>query len=97
MTEILFSKVTPNELVNLISESLTTQLKEVFTSIELNPNSSNKPHLTRRETAQFFDVSLNCLNDWSKKGILKPFKVGQRVYYSRQECINVLFNQTNND
>lgn len=96
MTEISISRVTPQELVQLIKEGIKEQLQEISSCIITNQSNNGRPHLTRRETAQFFDISLNCLNDWCKKGILTPFKVGQRVYFSREECIKVMFNQSNN-
>jgi len=48
--------------------------------------------LTRKETAEMFAVSLNCLNDWTNKGILTAYKIGRRTYYNREECLKVLFN-----
>jgi hypothetical protein len=93
MTEISISRVTPQELVQLINEGIKNQLHEFTTCINSKSLSEDKPHLTKRETAKFFDVSLNCINDWSKKGILNPMKVGQRVYFSKQECIQAMFNQ----
>jgi hypothetical protein len=71
-------------------ELLFTKLDRLTNDVE--PNDLT-PHLTRKETAQFFKVSLNCINDWSKKGILQPFKVGQRTYFKRSDLLQVMFNQ----
>ena len=92
MQEINISRVTPNELVELINIGIKGQLQEFTAFVQSKPIDNNKPHFTRKETAEFFDVSLNCINDWCKNGILKPKKVGQRVYFSKEECINTLFN-----
>ena len=51
-----------------------------------------KPHFERKEAAEFFGISLNCLNDWTKKGVLTAYKVERRTYYKRSECYEVLFN-----
>jgi hypothetical protein len=87
---IILQGITPTDLVKLITEGINNQLSEV------KNNSSSEsllnPHLTRKETAKFFDVSLNCVNDWVKKGILKPYKVGQRTYFKRSELLQVMFN-----
>lgn len=84
--------ITTNDLTNLIKEGFKSELMELKKT--LNPESLESPHLTRRETANFFGVSLNCLNDWTKKGILKAYKVGQRTYFKRSELLQVMFNQS---
>jgi hypothetical protein len=94
MTETSISKVSPNELVELINEGIKTQLQAFTARINTKVQTDDKPHLTKRETAKFFDVSVNCITDWSNKGILKPFKVGQRVYFSKEDCIRVMFHQS---
>lgn len=50
-----------------------------------------RPHLTRKETAEFFNVSVNCINNWVNNGILKAYKVGQRTYFKKSELIEVVF------
>lgn len=83
--------ITPHDLTNLIKEGIKSELSELKNSI--NPESLESPHLTRRQTAEFFGVSLNCVNDWTRKGILKAYKVGQRTYYKRSELLQIMFNQ----
>lgn len=83
--------ITTHDLTNLIKEGIKSELSEFKKSI--NPESLESPHLTRRQTAEFFGVSLNCVNDWTRKGILKAYKVGQRTYYKRSELMQVMFNQ----
>jgi hypothetical protein len=82
--------ITPIDLANLIKDGIKSELSELKKT--LNPDHLESPHLTRRETAKFFGVSLNCVNDWTRKGILKSYKVGQRTYYKRSELLQVLFN-----
>lgn len=94
MKQISISQVTPNELVELINEGIKTQLETFTARINTRVPKDEKPHLTKRETAKFFDVSVNCITDWSNKGILTPMKVGQRVYFAKEQCIQVMFNQT---
>lgn len=94
MNYLQVERVSTNELINLIVDKLKNELKEF--SIKLNSESTEltKPHLTRKETAEYFNVSLNCLNMWVNKGILKPYKVGQRVFFKREEILNVMFNHS---
>ena len=92
----IIQSLSPNEL----SHYLGTAIKEQFINLlqELSvrtPTTDDRPHLTRKETANFFDVTTNCINDWVKKGLLTPMKMGQRTYFSKTECIEVMFNQLN--
>ncbi len=41
--------------------------------------------LTREETAEYLKISLTTLWQWSKKGILPSYGIGNRVYYKRSE------------
>jgi hypothetical protein len=83
--------ITPDELATLINQGIKRELSELKNSF--NPENLENPHLTRRETAIFFDVSLNCVNDWERKGIIKGYKVGQRKYFRRSELMQVMFNR----
>jgi predicted XRE-type DNA-binding protein len=83
--------ITKSDLTSLIKEVINFELTELKKT--LNPESLESPHLTRRETAKFFGVSLNCVNDWTRKEILRAYKVGQRTYYKRSELLQVMFNQ----
>ena len=91
---IQLTNVTPNELVELISIGIREQLKEFSIKLSTESSGTNNPHLTRKETATYFNISLNCLNMWVNKGILKSYKVGQRVFFKREEILQVMFNQS---
>ncbi len=91
-TEII--GIHPNELSSLIADHLKRELREFTTRLETQPERERKPLLTRKETAEFFDVSLNCLNDWRKKGILHSVKIGQRTYFRRTDVENLFLNKT---
>jgi hypothetical protein len=87
MSNFQFIQVTPEDLAILIKESV----KQSLPSPLLPPvDSPLKEILTRRETANLFSISLVCLHDWIKKGILKPYKVGNKTYFKRSEIMEVL-------
>ncbi len=44
----------------------------------------------RKEAAEILGVTYPTLLDWNKKGILHPFKVGNRVRYRRNDIEQVL-------
>jgi hypothetical protein len=87
MSNFQIIQVTPEDLANLIQDSV----KQLLPSPTLHPvDSPTKEILTRIETANLFSISLVCLHDWIKKGILKPYKVGNKTYFKRSEIMEVL-------
>lgn len=91
MTEVKIIQVTPTELVDLIATGVEQKLKEF--SIKLNSRSTENlnPHFSRKECAKFLGISLNCLNDWCRKGILCKYQLGQKIYFKREEIEQVMF------
>ena len=92
MTHVQFIQVTPQELANLIQESV----KQSFPTSPPSIESKQKEILTRSETANLFSISLVCLHDWVKKQILKPYKVGNKTYFKRSEVLEVLSSSNRN-
>ena len=96
MTNSTIIQVKPDELADLISDRVKKELQQFASQPKVKELQQNdKPHLTRSETAHFFDVSLNTINGWSNKGILKPIKVGQRTYFRKSDLLDLMFSQLN--
>lgn len=47
-------------------------------------------YITRREVSDILRVSVVTVSDWTRKGILIAYKVGNRVYYKSDEVENAL-------
>jgi len=47
-------------------------------------------YLTRNDVAEIFKVSLVTVSDWTAKGLLKSYKLVNRVYYKRGEIEQAL-------
>jgi hypothetical protein len=92
--QIQLIQVSPQQLADLISESVNARIKDLFSKREQTPHPESETFLTRKETAQFFQISLYTVHDWMNKGIIKPYKAGNRTYFKREELIEVL-NQSN--
>ena len=90
MGTIQMIQVTPNELVNLISESVKTQIQELVNASTKEQPKTENDLLSRKETAAFFKVSLVSIHAWMKDGIIKPYKVGNRTYFKKSELLNVV-------
>ncbi|WP_299154796.1 helix-turn-helix domain-containing protein [uncultured Christiangramia sp.] len=41
--------------------------------------------LTRDEVAKLLKIDLSSVHNWSKKGILKRYAIGGRIYFKRSE------------
>ncbi len=88
--QIQFLTVTPNALANLISGQVREQLETYAAKLQKASHPDDKEVMTRKETSQFFAVSLVTINDWTKTGILHSYKVGNRVFYRRSHLMQVL-------
>ena len=70
-------------------EDLLLEIKSRIESIEQCIGSEDKL-LSRTETAKLLSVNVSTLHNWHKKGILKPYSLGGRVYYKYSEIIDRL-------
>ena len=86
---ILLNNTTPEKLTETILEGVKNQLQEL--KKDFQPKEP-EDYLTRKETAKFLKISLVCLHDWCNKGILKPYKMGNRTYFKRKEIETKLNN-----
>lgn len=80
------------QIESLGAAELLSRLERIECAILSNSNSpqttkeANKPNLmTRREVADLLRVSLVTVNDWVRKGVLKAYKMGNRVYFKVSE------------
>ena len=81
------------ELVSLTTQDLKTLFCKVIQEElgalkkELEPKQPNS-YLTRKEVAKMLKIDLSSVHNWSKRGILKPHQIGNRVYYKLSEVEN---------
>lgn len=87
MENIILTQISITELKNLISEVLRTELKNLNDS---QPEKETTELLTRIQAAKILNVSLPTLNDWTKKGIIKGYKINSRVRYKKSEVFEAL-------
>lgn len=91
MSTIQFIQMSPEELVNLITESVKIQFNELSFQSTCNVSNEQKEFITRKETAQLFKVSLVTIHDWINNGIIKPYKLGNRTYFKYSELLENLY------
>jgi len=89
MNALQLVQISPSELADLIKEGLKSELQELLQQFKEQPH-DQKEFLTRKETAEFFAISLVCLHDWCKKDILTPYKMGNRTYFNYSELVETM-------
>lgn len=83
---IEIQEVNVEELAELISEKLLHKL-EVFKK-ELDKN--EEVLLRREEVQKILKVSLVTIWNWTKIGLLKSYRLGNRIYYKKHEVLDSL-------
>lgn len=71
-----------SEKLSSLFESLQRQIEDIRKNFE--PKLPTE-YLTRSEVAKLFKCDLSTIHNWTKKGKLKAYGVGNRVYYKRTE------------
>ena len=87
MSTILLSIQEP-ELKTIIQDAV----KNVLVGVVPTPQPKDlAPELfTRAKTAEYLGVSLPTLNDWTKNGIVKGYRIAGRVRYKLTDVENAL-------
>jgi hypothetical protein len=85
MNDVLLSPIAKDDLIKEILlgvESLisASQVKSI----------NEKENWTSFETAQYCKVSKVTIHAWTKKGILRKYKIGNRVFYKKNEVISAI-------
>ena len=87
MKKTLIIGIDSDDLLNKIADILD----EKFASNTLVKEEQRKiKYLTRIEVSKLLKISLPTLHSWSKHGILKPHKLGNRVLFKEEEIESAL-------
>lgn len=85
MTEVKVTQlhgVNPEEFKESIISEIRTEIEKLSKSFK--PIEPPK-YLTRQEVAEILKISTVTLTDWNKKGILKPYRLGNLIRYKQSE------------
>ena len=82
MQTVQFISTSPTALATLISDAVKSQLEDLKKNFQ--PKVPTEL-LTRNEVKELFKVDLSTIHNWTKKGKLKSYGIGGRVYYKRSE------------
>ena len=76
-------------------DTLTNALTEKEAKAETSANTPEK-FLTRSEVARLLKITLPTLHDWTKKGLLKAYRIGNRIRYKEAEVMATISNNPTN-
>lgn len=86
------------EMINFVGIEPTTLIQEIKTQVinDLLPEltkllQNNSPeYLSAEQICERFSVTKPTIHEWRKRGILKSYKLGARVYYRMDEIENAM-------
>lgn len=86
--------ITSTLINNISAENLYSRLDEIQEQIKvlaksLHPKSVDE-YLTRIEAADMLKCDISTIHNWTKKGKLIAYKIGNRVYYKRSQIESVM-------
>ena len=79
---IQFIQVTPEQFQEQIINGVKTQIE--ILKVNFQPKQPTE-FLTRNEVKDLLKVDLSTVHNWTKKGKLKAYGIGNRIYYRRNE------------
>lgn len=77
--------ISPEELKESILQEIRFELDSIRQSFQVEEREREVEYLTRKEAAKLLKISLVTISDWNKKGILKPYRIGNLIRYKRDE------------
>lgn len=74
-----------------LTRTILDGVEQKINAFEQRLNSKEPPEfLDRKQVAKFLGISLVTVHDWSKKGVLLPFKIGNRIRFKREHILATL-------
>ena len=84
---ILLHNATPEQLTEAILKGVDQRINDLKANFQPKEPTD---YLTRNEVKELLKVDLSTIHNYTKKGKLKSYGIGNRVYYKRHEVENVL-------
>ena len=84
---IQIQEITVDEFAESVAEKLMLKMESYLKELS---NKKDDELLTRIETAKYLKVSLTTIHHWTKHDILSSLRIGNKVYYKKQEIIDYL-------
>ncbi len=88
MSTIQFYSTSPEQLAELISEGVKTQLKAF--KKELHKQEAQDELLTRTQATELLKIHETTLWHWTNKGKVTAYSIAGKRYYKRSELLGAL-------
>ena len=79
---IILQDTSPEQMVGEIVQGVKEEIASLKKSFQPK---EPEDFLTRKETKELLKIDLSTLWAWTKKGKLKSYGIGNRIYYKRSE------------
>ena len=79
---IQFIQSSPEELENRIINRFKNELENLKSDFQ--PKQPTE-YLTRNQVKEMLNVDLSTIHNWTKRGKLQAYGIGNRIYYKRSE------------
>ena len=84
MKDIVLIPIPKDQFIDELIDRLI-QRKDLIVPVS---SQDEQIYLTAKETASLCKVTTVTVHEWTKKGILTKYKIGNRVFYKRDEIIS---------
>ena len=84
---IMLHNLSPLDLEQIIKEAIKNQMEEFRRTLSID---TPDVLLTRSEACSFLKINMTTLWNWSKKGKIISYGIGNRVYYKKSELLESL-------
>lgn len=80
------------QIQGINAETLIGQIKEVVKDLipTPQPQTVKDKLLTRKEVCTLLQVSLVTVHNWTKQGILNPYRIGNKLRFKESEVLEAL-------
>lgn len=74
------------------AENLIGQIKEIVKNAIPQPQTetTKDKFLTRNQVKELLQISLVTIHNWTKKGILNPYRIGNKLRFKESEVLDAL-------
>ena len=79
---VIFTSICPKRLTEVILEGVQAKIDKLKATFQ--PKEPTE-YLTRKEVKELLHVDLSTVHNWTKRGKLTSYGIGNRVYYKRLE------------
>lgn len=84
--QFILSQIPIAELREMFSEVVRTEFQKAIST----PKPTADEYISVRDVSEIFRVSTVTVGDWTKKGILKSYRISSRIRYKRDEVLAAL-------